>query len=139
MDARVNQWRPKSSTKNRGGALFLCQLYPIFGENTHGHIDKLEAQLKNEVKELFALAESADQTDIPDGMSLPEEIKRREDRLAVMAQAKTKIEARAAERYQREKAAYDEQMARRAAKQEQSDKKAGGKPPEPPQAGPKAK
>ncbi len=105
---------------------------------SHGHIEKLEAQLKNEVKELFALAESADQTDIPDGMSLPEEIKRREDRLAVMAQAKTKIEARAAERYQREKAAYDEQMARRAAKQEQSGKKAGGKPPEPPQAGPKA-
>ena len=104
---------------------------------SHGHIDKLEAQLKSEVKELFALAESADQTDIPDGMSLPEEIKRREDRLAVMAQAKTKIEARAAERYQREKAAYDEQMARRAAKQEQSGKKAGGKPPEPPQAGPK--
>ena len=70
-------------------------------------------------------------------MSLPEEIKRREDRLAVMAQARIKIEARAAERYQQEKAAYDEKMSRRGAKQEQTGKKPGGKPAEPPHAGPK--
>ncbi|MGH8832762.1 MAG: IS1182 family transposase [Polaromonas sp.] len=105
---------------------------------SHGHIEKIEAQLKSEVRELFALAESADQTDIPDGVSLPEEIKRREDRLAVMATAKIKIEARAAERYQRERAGYDEKMARRTAKQERSGKKSGGKPPEPPQSGAKA-
>lgn len=105
---------------------------------SHGHIVKLEVQLKNEVKELFALAESADQSDVPDGMSLPEEIKRREDRLAVMVQARIKIEARAAERYQQEKAAYDEKMSRRSAKQEQTGKKPGGKPAEPPHAGPKA-
>lgn len=105
---------------------------------SHGHIVKLEVQLKNEVKELFALAESADQSDVPDGMSLPEEIKRREDRLAVMAQARIKIEARAAERYQREKAAYDEKMSRRSAQQEQTGKKPGAKPAEPPHAGPKA-
>ena len=48
---------------------------------SHGHIEKIEAQLKREVKELFALAESADRANIPDGVSLPEEIKRREDRL----------------------------------------------------------
>lgn len=105
---------------------------------SHGHIVKLEVQLKNEVKELFALAESADQSDVPDGMSLPEEIKRREDRLAVMVQARIKIEARAAERYQQEKAAYDEKMSRRSAKQEQTGKKPGAKPAEPPHAGPKA-
>ncbi len=52
---------------------------------SHGHIEKLEAQLKAEVQELFALAEQADQADVPDGVSLPEEIKRREDRLAAMA------------------------------------------------------
>lgn len=85
---------------------------------SHGHIQKIEAQLKNEVKELFALAESADRANVPDGVSLPEEIKRREDRLAVMATARVKIEARAAERYQRERAAYDEKMSRRSAKQE---------------------
>jgi len=105
---------------------------------SHGHIEKLETQLKAEVQELFALAESADQTDIPDGVDLPEEIKRREDRLVVMAAAKVKIAARAAERQQREKAEYDEKMARRAAKEAETGKKPGGKLPKAPEPGPKA-
>jgi transposase len=40
---------------------------------SHGHIEKLEAQLKAEVQELLALAEQADQSPVPDGVSLPEE------------------------------------------------------------------
>jgi transposase len=102
---------------------------------SHGHLEKLEVQLKAEVQELLALAEQADQADIPNGVSLPEELKRREDRLAAMAVAKAKIVARAEERYQREKAEYDEKMARRAAKQEASGKKPGGKPPKAPEPG----
>ena len=105
---------------------------------SHGHIEKLETQLKAEVAELFALAESADQDNTPDGVSLPDEIKRREDRLAVMATAKAKIAARAAERYQQEKAEYDQKMARRAAKEKDNGKKPGGKPPKAPEPGPKA-
>jgi hypothetical protein len=105
---------------------------------SHGHIEKLETQLKAEVQELFALAESADQTDIPDGVDLPEEIKRREDRLTVMAAAKVKIAARAAERQQREKAEYDEKMARRAAQEAATGKKPSGKLPKAPEPGPKA-
>jgi transposase len=104
---------------------------------SHGHIAKLEVQLKAEVQELLALAEQADLADVPDGVSLPEEIKRREDRLAAMAEAKRKIAARAEERYQREKAEYDEKMARRAAKEKGSGKKPGGKPPKAPEPGPK--
>jgi transposase len=104
---------------------------------SYGHIEKLEVQLKAEVQELLALAEQADQADVPDGVSLPEELKRREDRLAAMAVAKTKIAARADERYQQEKAEYDEKMARRAAKQEATGKKLGGKPPKAPVAGPR--
>ena len=105
---------------------------------SHGHIEKLETQLKAEVAELFALAESTDQDNTPDGVSLPDEIKRREDRLAVMATAKAKIAARAAERYQQEKAEYDQKMARRAAKEKDNGKKPGGKPPKAPEPGPKA-
>ena len=105
---------------------------------SHGHIEKIEAQLKAEVEELFALAESADQADIPDGVSLPDEIKRRQDRLAVMAVAKVKIAARATERYQREQAAYDEKRARRAAKEAETGKKPRGKPPQTPSSEPKA-
>lgn len=37
-------------------------------------------------------------------MSLPEELKRREEPLVAIAEAKTKIEARAAERFPREQA-----------------------------------
>ena len=106
---------------------------------SHGHIVKLEAQLKQEVLELLALAEAADTANIPDGMSLPKELKLREDRLAAMATAKAKIAARAAERYAREKAEYDEKMSKREAKAKakanQSGKKPGGKPPAEPQPG----
>jgi transposase len=102
---------------------------------SHGHIEKLEAQLKAEVQELLALAEQADQAELPSGVSLPEELKRREDRLAAMAEAKAKIVARAEERYEREKAEYDKKMAHRAAKEEATGKKLGGKPPKAPEPG----
>ena len=104
---------------------------------SHGHIEKLEVQLKAEVQELLALAEQADQADLPDGVSLPEEIKRREDRLAAMAKAKAKIAARAAARYAQEKAEYDEKMAHRAAKEKDTGKKPGGRVPKAPEPGPK--
>ena len=47
----------------------------------------------------------------PDGMRVPDELKRREDRLAAIAEAKTKIEARAAERFAREQADYQAKLA----------------------------
>jgi len=104
---------------------------------THGHIEKLEAQLKAEVQDLLAQAEKADQADLPDGISLPEELKRRQDRLAAMEQAKAKIEARARERYEREQAEYQKKLAKREAREAETGKKPGGKPPQPPQEGPK--
>ena len=70
---------------------------------SHGRIERIEAQLRAEVQELLALAEAADKSDVPEGVVLPEEIKRREDRIHVMAAAKDKIALRAAERHQRVK------------------------------------
>jgi len=104
---------------------------------SHSHIVKLEAQLKAEVQELLALAEATDTANTPDGMSLPKELKLREDRLAAMAQAKTKIAERAAQRYAREKAEFDEKMLKREAKAKETGKKPGGKPPAAPQPGAK--
>jgi hypothetical protein len=104
---------------------------------SHGHIVKLEAQLKQEVLELLALAEAADTANIPDGMSLPQELKLREDRLAAMAAAKAKIAARAAERYDREKAEFDEKMSKREAREKETGKKPRGKPPIAPEPGAK--
>lgn len=103
---------------------------------SHGHIEKIEGQLQAEVQELLALAEQADQADIPDGVKLPEEIKRREDRLKVMAEAKAKIEARAQERHAREKAEYEAKLAARQAKERETGKKPRGKEPEAPKPGP---
>lgn len=105
---------------------------------SYGHAEKIEAHLKAEVQELLALAEAADQSSVPDGVSLPDEIKRREDRLAAIATAKAKIEARAKERYEQEQAEYAAKMASRAEKEAATGKKPGGKPPTPPEAGPRA-
>jgi transposase len=101
------------------------------------HACKIEAQLQAEVEQLLRLAEAADQAEIPDGMSVPEELQRREARLAAIAQAKAAIEARAAERYAREQAAYEQKLAERQAKEERTRRKPGGPPPAEPQPGPR--
>jgi transposase len=105
---------------------------------SYEHAVKLEAQLKAEVRELFALAEAADQADVPDGMSVPDEIARREDQIKAISQARAKIEARAKERYAREKAEFDAQIAAREAKEAESGKKLGGRKPTPPTDTPRA-
>ena len=105
---------------------------------SYGHAEKIEAQLKAEVQELLKLAEAADQSSLPDGVKLPDEIRRREDRLAAIASAKAKIEARAAKRFQREQAEYEAKLKARAEKEAERGKKSGGKGPKPPQAGPLA-
>lgn len=106
---------------------------------SYGYACKLEEQIKAEVAELLAKAETADRADIPDGMSIPEELERREKRLAAIAAAKEEIERRAAERHAREQAAYEQKLAKRAKKERETGKKPGGRPPTPPQAGPTAK
>lgn len=103
---------------------------------SYEHAGKIEEQLKAEVAELLAKAEVADQADIPDGMSIPEELARRADRLEKMATARAKIEARAKERYARELAEHEAKLAAREAKIAATGKKPGGKPPQPPVEGP---
>ena len=104
---------------------------------SYEHACKIEAQLKAEVADLMAKAEAADAADIPDGLSIPEELARREERLAKLAAARAKIEARAKERYARELAEHDAKLAARAAKIAATGKKPGGKPPQPPAEGPR--
>jgi transposase len=102
---------------------------------SYEHAGKIEAQLKAEVADLMARAEATDQADIPDGISIPEELERREKRLAKLAEARGKIEARAKERHEREKAEHEAKMAAREAKAKATGKKPGGKPPAPPAEG----
>jgi len=103
---------------------------------SYEHAGKIEAPLKAEVAELLAKAEAADAAEVPDGMSIPEELARREERLRKIAEARAKIEARAKERYERELAEHEAQLAARAARTAETGKKPRGKPPEPPAEGP---
>jgi len=102
---------------------------------SYGHAQKIEAQLEAEVKEMLARAEAADQEPLPEGLSIPEELSRREERLAAIRQAKAQIEARAAERDAQEKADYEAKMKAREEKTVRTGKKPGGKPPAPPSPG----
>ena len=97
---------------------------------------QLEEQLSDEVAEMMAQAEQADDESI-DTDSLPEEIAHRTDRLDKIRAAKAMIEERAEERYQAEKAAYEQKMADRKAKEERTGKKTPGRTPAPPEPGPK--
>lgn len=105
---------------------------------SYGHAQRLEAQLTGEVKALTARAEAADRQAAADGMDIPEEIARREQRLAAIAQAKAKIEARAKERFAAEQAEYEAKQAKREA-QRQAGHKPRGKEPKPPAPGPRDK
>lgn len=103
---------------------------------SYEHVGKIEAQLRAEVQELMALAEATDQADVPDGMSVPEELARREQRLQRIAEAKAAIEARAKERFLREEAEHQAKLQAREEKAKKTGRKPGGRPPQPPMAGP---
>jgi transposase len=98
---------------------------------------EIQSQLQTEVAELFALAEQADPRTVPEGMNLPQEIARREARLARLSEAKAVLEARAAERVAFEQAEYETKLRERAQKEERTGKKPPGRPPAPPPLGPK--
>jgi transposase len=102
---------------------------------SYGHAKKIEKQLKKEVQQLLRLAEQADDVNTPDGMSVPEELERRELRLAAIAAAKAKIEARADERLERDQVEHQSKLAARAEQEKRTGKKPRGRPPEPPTGG----
>jgi transposase len=97
---------------------------------------QIEEQLKAEVVELLAKAEAADLTDLADGLPVPHELARREDRLKKLAEARRKIEARAKERFERETADYQAKLAAREAKAAATGKRPGGRAPQPPTEAP---
>ena len=72
-------------------------------------------------------------------LDIPEELERRESRLAAIERAKAELERRAKERYEAEQAEYEEKVARRRAKEAETGKKARGREPKAPEPGPRAK
>jgi len=103
------------------------------------YANRLEAQLQEEVQELMRLAEEADTASLRQEMDIPEELKRREQRLERIAAAKAEIEERARQRFEKEQAEYEQKLAQRKANEERTGKKPGGRPPQPPSPGPQAR
>jgi transposase len=93
----------------------------------------IDAYLQAEVNELFVLAKAADGGQLPAEMNIQDEIERRQQQLARLAEAKKVLEARAQARYEAEQAEYEAKMQARAAK---TGRKPSGQPPKPPTAGP---
>jgi hypothetical protein len=89
------------------------------------------AQLELEVSQLLAKADQADATPLQNGLTIPEEITRRQERQAALARARVEIEARAQARYAVQLAEHEAKLAARAAKKERGEK-VGGQPPQAP-------
>ena len=73
----------------------------------------LERQLQGEVDELMRMAEQADHRARPEQLDIPEELARRQHRLAAIRRARHEIEARARHRHEHEQAAYEAKLADR--------------------------
>ncbi len=99
-----------------------------------GYATELEEQLKAEVARLMEMAAAAD-AQVPEGMDIPSELERREDRLKAIGEAKAKLEARAAERHAAEQAEYEAKMAKRETRAKETGKRPGGRAPKAPEPG----
>jgi hypothetical protein len=108
---------------------------------SYKRLGELEVELRQEVTELFALAEKVEkgEAQVPERLVPQDEIALREQRLAKLAEAKAVLEARAQERYQVEQAEYEAKLEEREEKARKSGRKPGGTKPKPPQPGPKDK
>jgi len=114
--------------------------------------DQLEKQMKlaeEQIGELLAKAEGADSDPLQDGLSIPKEpersgdsqpqaarrvsetkqIRRREDRIAELKEAKKVMEERAKARFEIEQAEYEAKLAAREAKEKETGKKSGARSP----------
>jgi transposase len=100
---------------------------------------ELETQLRQEVEELLALGEQADQVELPEGLVIEDEVTFRKDRLANLAEAKAVLETRAQERYEAELAEYEAKVRAREEKARQTGRKPRGRAPQPPTPGPRDK
>ncbi len=104
---------------------------------SYEHAGKTIEQLDLEIRELMAKAEQADSTPLQDGLSIPDEITRRQERKAALAKARAEVEARARARYAVELAEHEKKLAERAAKKERGEGMRGQPPQAPtPEPGP---
>lgn len=102
---------------------------------SHGHATEQMQLLSDQIAQLLAKAEAADSTPLQDGLSIPEEVKRRQERISKLKEAVSEIERRAAERTELEKAQHEALLQERAAKAAATGGKPRGRAPKPPESG----
>lgn len=88
-------------------------------------------QLELEVEALMKKAEEADSRPLEDGLSVPEEIARREDRIERLKRAREVIEQRAKERAMEQRPEYERKIAERQARKLDGKPMKGREPKEP--------
>lgn len=106
---------------------------------SYKRLGELEQRLHQEMEELLALAEQADQIELPEGMVIEDEITFRKNRLANLAEAKAVLEARAQARYEAEQAEYEAKMRAREEQAQRTGRKPRGQAPQQPVPGPRDK
>jgi len=94
--------------------------------------------LEQEVATLLQKAEDADSTPLQDGLTIPDEIARRRERIEKLKAARAVIEARARERAVAERPAYEAKQAVREVKKQRGEK-VPGRAPQPPRETPQPK
>ena len=102
---------------------------------SHGHATEQMQLLSAEVAQLLAKAEAADSAPLQDGLSIPMEVQRRQERIAKLKAAVVEIERRAAERTEEEKTEHEAKLKERAAKEAATGRKSRGRSPKPPEPG----
>lgn len=104
---------------------------------SHGHAVEQMRLLEEEIAALLARAAAADSAPLRDGLSIPAEIERRQERMEKLKAAAAVMRERAQERHAQEQAEYLKKLQQRGERERQSGRKPRGKAPQPPQAGPK--
>lgn len=105
---------------------------------SYARAGEMIAQLELEVQELMNRAEQADAQEAKDGLDIPAELTRREDRKAALQQARQVLEARAKELAAAKQTDYAARQAQRQAQQDAGQKPRGPKP-KPPSTTPEPK
>ena len=135
-----------------GNELGLIKLGNIFIEGTkiqahaskhkamsYKRMQQLEEKLACEIEQLMALGQERDAKDDNSAIDIPDEIKRRKDRLVTINTAKKVIEQRRKEAYQEEQAEFDKKQEARKNYEKETGKKPWGKEAKEPSAVPKDK
>jgi len=92
---------------------------------SYGYAQGQMQLLEEQISQLLEKAEQADSTPLEDGLSVPQEVARREERIKKLREAAAQIQARAQERQREQMATYVERQRQREAQKASGEKPKG--------------